>query len=531
MNYRNSPKIGLSILLISLISMALTLGDWNSPPRGIDNANRGELMMWSLNKTTTEDAVPAGLYLADYLPRSVRNQALEYNQTFNCIDLKTRANHSGMLYISGLYPTTDSILDFEIGIDQDGRAESYINTSSVSVMIHRDNGTYRLYSIWYSNNGSIRRPYLEIPQVDASHNKIKFTLINNENDRHNIIKFNDSLQLKTPYVYAGARYLPYTFLSHPILQICNKIFSNGTYCTLHIYSIEQRIPRRIVTPFGTRRESAFGLDGPHSLDKIVKGVEYMTEKGHTGTIWADVRYVDANNIPFIKNLLDDGWELGIHYSKELSTLPQEQAYSLMSSEYINISKIFSIKPTSWCSLRNRDNINHAIFAYNELGMIWRNGNAGVYYFPNVGNLDNSTWNWWKESINNSAIYPSFSHRLDEEHAIAYSIDHAKFKTFIDGYTNSDIKITGFERYYKTNANQKEAKISILKKNKKHLVFSIKTNGYPCNVNVFPEEISSPINVTDLTAGKASSFHLNDDLSVAFEALDDHTYNISYDSGS
>lgn len=26
MNYRNSPKIGLSILLISLISMALTLG-------------------------------------------------------------------------------------------------------------------------------------------------------------------------------------------------------------------------------------------------------------------------------------------------------------------------------------------------------------------------------------------------------------------------------------------------------------------------------------------------------------------------
>ena len=48
------------------------------------------------------------------------------------------------------------------------------------------------------------------------------------------------------------------------------------------------------------------------------------------------------------------------------------------------------RPTSWCCLRNRDNITHAIYAYNKLGMYWRNGESGVHAEKDVGNLDDAT---------------------------------------------------------------------------------------------------------------------------------------------
>lgn len=525
--YKAEAICALSFILILLLSAAVHAESYNSNPGVIDNGDKGELTLWSFNADNIIKSMPEGFYLADILPRLVRNQTLEFNQSLNCIDLKTYQNSTGMLYVSGLYPTTDSTVTFELGVDQDGRSASSIKSSNCFIAIRCDGKNYRLYSFWTDNNNATNGLYFEIPVKSLKDNKIKFDIISDERKRINTIKYNKSIYLKTPYVNPNQRDLPYTYLTQPIIQIHNNLSSNNTYCTLHIYNIEQKIPRRVITPYGTKTKSGFGLDGPHDLIYIMGGINYMTDRGHVGTIWADIRYLDESKIAFIKNLLNNGWGLGIHYSKELTTLPLKDAYSLMDSEYAAISDIFSTSPTTWCSLENKDNITHAIYAYKKHGMIWRNGNAGVNYLPNVGNLDNNSWYWWYRSANNSVIYPTFTHRLDQKKAIKYSIDYSKFRHFIDVYTNKNIQMVGFEEYYKKNINQKEANITILEKNDSNMIFSVKTNGYPCNVNVLIENISPAIKILDMTSNETLRYDLNDDKSITFETKNMHTYKISF----
>jgi hypothetical protein len=519
---------GASFIFLLVLIIFISSRTYDYSAGMIKNEDRGELVLWSSNHQNMTGGIPEGFYLSDFSPRSLENQTLGFNQTLNCIDYKTNSsNNSGFLFITGLYPTTDSIIDLEIGIDENVKSESCIITNNFFGLIRKINETYYVYSIWYNSRQLPNYKFLKIDANITTHNKINISIISDGCKRTNIIKYNDSLYIDTPYTESTSRDLPYTFLNFPIILIYNKVFYQNDSCILHIYKIDQKIPRRIITPHGTKTKTAFGIDGPHELSTITNGINYMNNMGYVGTVWVDTKYLNINNIEFIKNLLNNGWELGIHYSAELSNLNLKEALALMDSDHKIISDIFLIQPTSWCSLRNRDNITHAIYAYNKLGMIWRNGVAGVNYFPNVGNLDNSTWNWWNLSSDYSAIYPSFSHRLDEEPAINYSIDSSKFKRFIKNYSNKNIQIIGFNNFYKRSINQKETNITILEKRGNYIKFFVKTNGYPCDVNVFLENRSESISLIDLNLNKKICYSLNDDRSVTFEASNNHTYNLLY----
>ena len=117
--------------------------------------------------------------------------------------------------------------------------------------------------------------------------------------------------------------------------------------------------------------------------------------------------------------------------------------------------------------------------------------------------------------------------MDEEVAIPYSIDFSKFKYFIDKYNENEIQVVGFDEYYKTNINQKEAVIDIMEKDDNHLTFNVETNGYPCNINVFVENMNQVDKILDVEENKIVPFILNDGMSVAFEAENMHTYIFSF----
>jgi hypothetical protein len=85
---------------------------------------------------------------------------------------------------------------------------------------------------------------------------------------------------------------------------------------------------------------AFGLDGPHPRNTIEQGINYLNDKSDVVTIWFDVGAIAACNqidLEYLRNLVNnDSWEAGIYFSKELNSLPLEQACKTMDkeSEYV-----------------------------------------------------------------------------------------------------------------------------------------------------------------------------------------------------
>ena len=131
---------------------------------------------------------------------------------------------------------------------------------------------------------------------------------------------------------------------------------------------------------------------------------------------------NQTDLEYLRNLVtNDSWEVGIHFSKELDSLPLDEAYKTMDKEYEYVYEKIGKKPTSWCSLRNRDNITHAIYAYNKYGIYWRNGESGVEAEEMVGNLYDDTWLWWEPASRAGMTHPVFTHQTDKDPAIKYSI--------------------------------------------------------------------------------------------------------------
>ena len=189
-------------------------------------------------------------------------------------------------------------------------------------------------------------------------------------------------------------------------------------CTTRIYSITETVPRYShVTPLADPRVHGWGLDGPHALNTIQNGIALVQQHGGTGTIWADVRYVapGTDKHAYIMDLLDSGWELGIHYSQKLTNLPLSEAYDLMYSEYRQIEEMFGRAPTTWCSQGNADNVTHAEYAADSLGMIWRMGYNLNNRMGNFGAVIETVWEGGLEVRSmHGAIGVAFTHETDLE---------------------------------------------------------------------------------------------------------------------
>lgn len=490
------------------------------------NSEIGNLTLYNFN-ASEHDIMPSGFYLGSrYLDANMLNTTLGFDDVNNRVQFYSSTINDGKaaLYIGGMYPATDSTINIKMGIDRENwNAKTNVYGSNYWIVVqHRLSGVYRVTSYW--NDGTLKSTYFDVAGIGTSNNIIEISIASNESNRSNVISCG-AQYLETPYYRLNSVQHPYTAVSQPIMYLTNEL-STSQNITTNIYSIEQTIPRKIITPHGSNQHTAFGIDGPHTPfeDKILSGAAYLTNAGGGGTVWADVLYVNESNAQPIKDMLADGWELGIHYSIGLNSLPVQDAYDRMDSEYAAISSIFGQPPTSWCSLQNADNVTHAAYAYNNLSMVWRNGDHGIAYIPTIGNIDNRVWlNWWLPTINNSAIYPTFTHTLDVEPAATYSIDYSKFQYYVDTYTGNDIKIVGFEEYYLRNANQKDAVIDIIESDDAHITFSVQTNGRPSNLNVYRDNAVPPYKIYDETSRTWVRFVENNDTSVTFEAQHNHTY--------
>lgn len=200
----------------------------------------------------------------------------------------------------------------------------------------------------------------------------------------------------------------------------------------------------------------------------------------------------------------------------------------MDEGYLYVYEKIGQKPTSWCSMRNRDNIAHAIYAYENFGMFWRNGDSGIHAEKDIGNLDDDTWAWWEPVSRAGMVYPAFTHELDLEPAIKYSISSSKFRNWVDNYNSNNVSIVSFYEYSQINRNTYEAGFDILQYTERSVMFNVHTNGSDALVNV---NINAGKNaqVYDNILDKFLSYKIEKDKSIIFRVENSHIYSVYLDS--
>jgi hypothetical protein len=182
------------------------------------------------------------------------------------------------------------------------------------------------------------------------------------------------------------------------------------------------------------------------------------------------------------------------------------------------------RPTSWCCLRNRDNITHAIYAYNKLGMYWRNGESGVHAERDVGNLDDGTWPWWEQASRAGMTHPVFTHQLDKDPAIPYSISPSKFKTWVNNFYSNNVFIVSFYEYSQVNRNTHDAYFDNISSNGNRITFDAHTNGVRSLINL-NITAGKDAQVYDRTSNETLNYTLEKDKSITFWVENNHIYYI------
>ncbi|MCO5383987.1 MAG: hypothetical protein NHB15_19555 [Methanosarcina barkeri] len=198
----------------------------------------------------------------------------------------------------------------------------------------------------------------------------------------------------------------------------------------------------------------------------------------------------------------------------------------MDEGYSYVYEIFGRKPTSWCSMRNRDTVTHAIYAYENLGMLWRNGDLGIHAEKDVGNLDDDTWEWWEPASRAGMVHPVFTHELDQDPAIKYSISRSKFRNWVDNYDSNNVSIVSFYEYSQISRNTYDASFENLQYTEHSIIFDARTNGAIALVNV-NTNAGKNTQVYDNTSKKFLSYNIEQDNSITFWVENNHTYGIYF----
>jgi len=459
-----------SVLLFLLCGTSLAVA--------VDNSAIGTLKLVDLN-ISNYNSIPNGVYLAS--KSGVLNSTVVLNSTLRSVDYSKNSTDTGEMYISKLYPMTDGNIAIDFSFDRDNsNSELYIISPVSYVKIVRGaTGNVKVTSIYTNSTGaSIETSNFLVPATSAPDGRVKIHVTSYSNNKTNVVWFNDTLNCITPYRSVQSRDLPYPVLITPLLYIESYVPSGNITC--HLFGVEQTIPQYTITPYSDKNYTSFGLDYPSS-STTGKGTAYMKTNAQKGTVWVDVDY--PKDVTYIKSLLSDGWELGIHFNTTLTSHSLIDSYAIIDSETATITALYGQSPTSWCSLKNSDNISHAIYCYKKHNMLWRNGMSGCGYVTNVGNVCNYTIAWWNTSGANEVIHPVFTHRLDITPAIAYSLDAEKFFSFSDLYKSKGIDFVGYNEYYSRGIVQTST-VNVIESTSSKTTFTVVTPGeFPCKTNV------------------------------------------------
>ena len=433
---------------------------------------------------------------------------------------------AGGLYICNLTPMVKC--DYEISMDINADdPQSFVELDgpgSRLIIQERDDQTL-LKSYYRDSSGETK---CEKVILSNASEKANFKIIFDGYNKTNTIYAQDGSYIVTPYYNLDRQKLPYIDFSSGYIKFTAFILGEGTYLDIDIYNINQTAERKLITAVGDSKLIPFGLDGPLPMNTTGEGIDYLNRKGNRGTMWFDKGILEKSNdtyVDYLRSLVsNDSWEVGIHYTKELNSLPLEEAYRVMDEEYLYVSEKVGQKPTSWCCLRNRDNLTHAIYAYENLGMTWRNGDAGIHAERDVGNLYDDTWEWWEPASKAGMSYPVFTHELDMEPAIKYSISRSNFRDWVDNYYSNNMTIVSFYEYDQISRNTYDASFENLQYNENLLAFDAHTNGASALVNV---NITAGNNtqVYDIALEKFLDYETEQDKSVTFRVEDNHSYKV------
>jgi len=387
------------------------------------------------------------------------------------------------------------------------------------------------------NNSTILRSYFENSSGDIGSKSIcigdtagksDFEIIFDGYNKTNTICAKDGSSIVTPFYSFERQRLPYVDFSNGYIKFTAFIMGEGTYMSVNIHRMYQKADRKLITPIGNNKIIPLGLDGPHARNTTEKGISYLKSKNNKGTIWFDKDYLERYNetdLEYLRDLVaNDSWDVGVHYSKELNSLSPEQAFKVMDEEYSYVYEKIGRKPTSWCSMRNRDNLTHAIYAYEKLGMLWRNGDSGINAEKGVGNLDDDTWEWWEQASRAGMVYPVFTHELDQEPAIKYSISCSKLSNWVDNYCSNNVSIVSFYEYSQVNRNTYDAYFDALEYNESLIKFDAHTNGVKSFVNV-NVTAGNHTQVYDRTLNESLNYTREQDKSITFWVENNHTYSV------
>lgn len=444
------------------------------------------------------------------------------------INYEAEQRQIGSLYICNLTPMVKCTYNISMDINADD-PQSFVEFNTPgSKMLFQDIGNDTiLKSFFQDDSGNVQSKTIFIGDANAKSN---FEVVFDGENKTNTIYAENGGSIVTPFYNLDRQKLPYVDFSNGYIKFTPFVLGGGKYIDINVSSISQKAGRKFITPIGYGKMVAFGLDGPYPLNLTGQGINYLNSKGGSGTLWFDnsscLSQFDQKDLEYLRNLvMNDSWEVGIHFSEELNSLPLDEAYKTMDNEYESIYEKMGKKPTSWCSLRNRDNITHAIYAYNKLGMYWRNGESGVHAEEVVGNLYDDTWTWWEPASHAGMNHPVFTHQLDKDPAIKYSISYSKFKTWVDNYRSNNVSIVPFYNYSLINRNSHDAYFDNISYSGNLISFDTHTNGIKSYINV-NITAGNDMQVYDRSLNETLNYTLAEDKSIDFWVENNHTYEIN-----
>ena len=543
-------------LIIVALSCVGELGSSSNNSKIIENNNQGNITLFSQNYSEVNN-VPSNIFIGkientttlDYLYSIIfgkekseillenTSKELEYTTKRNSpliphsllsylgINYVEERTKKESLYICNLKPMFKCTYEISMSISTDDQ-RNYVELDSPGskLIIQKIDNNTALKSYFQTDSMSMKSKTITISNADKSNFKIIF---DGENKTNTIVAENGSYII-TPFYDLYRQKLPYIDFSNGYIKFVSFIKGKGTYLDVNISSINQKADRKFITPIGDSKMIAFGLDGPYPRNLTEQGINYLNSKGDSGTIWFDVGSIaecNQTDLEYLRNLVtNDSWGVGIHFSKELNSLPLDEAYKTIDKEYEYVYEKIGKKPTSWCSLRNRDNITHAIYAYNKYGIYWRNGDSGVEAEEMVGNLYDDTWLWWEPASHAGMTHPVFTHQTDKDPAIKYSISPSKFKTWVDNYYSNNISIVPFYEYSLISRNTHDAYFDNISSNGNLIKFDAHTNGVRSLINV-NISVGNNTQIHDETADKFMDLKIETDKSITFWVENNHTYNV------
>ncbi len=464
--------------------------------------------------------------------RSSTPATLSYDSAADAIRYYSNTDEGGSVFV-GIEPFINGNLSISLKVTSDSTYSSVNIIGSTFWLETRSlpNGGARVMSYYQPAASTYAYKSYDVPASALPGGVNTINIMISGTTKTLTVYHDSTYKVTTPLYHWSVQNLPYAPITSPVICFDNYISSVSTWTATYLYGIKETVSGGLVSAVPGNDYVPFGIDYPRSNYNGL-GTQYMAAHGQKGVAWADLQWLayQPQDKAYIQSLLNSGWELGIHYNASLNSLSLAQAQNLMRQQYDQLTQMFGRAPTSWCSYQNADSVTHATYAYQQMGMLWRNGYSGISFIPNVGNLQDTRWSqFWTKISDAQMVYPSFTHKTDVTPAETYSISYANFREWVDNYDGKHI--IGFDEYYHRVSNQVDTKITYLGYEAgESLRFSVKCNGYPSRLMIdFPAAANAVVLRNGSPLVLNSDYTIVDGHYIVLFARSNDVFDISSDS--